>query len=112
MKLHQQEVLTFTINISLKTDSNTKTMIQQVQHLLLHLMVLIISLLLSGLITGDKFGNSVNFDGQKVYEGTYVTTRYTVDTSDLEQRFILRDNRADTSTLTVKVQNSGSTQQL
>ena len=43
-----------------------------------------------------------------VYEGTYVTTRYTADTSNLEQRFLLRDNRADTTTLTVKVQNSSS----
>ena len=55
-----------------------------------------------------KFGNSVNYDSIFVYEGTYVTTRYTVDTSNLEQRFLLRDNRADTSTLTVKVQNSSS----
>ena len=94
-----------TINVSLKTDSNTKTMPAGTAF----------STTLDGVtyqfvtiadITGTKFGNSVNFDAQKVYEGTYVTTRYTVDTSDLEQRFILRDNRADTSTLTVKVQNS------
>ena len=96
-----------TINISLKTDSNTKTMPAGTAF----------TTTLDGVnyqfvtiadITGTKFGNSVNFDAQKVYEGTYVTTRYTVDTSDLEQRFILRDNRADTSTLTVKVQNSAS----
>ena len=96
-----------TINISLKTDSNTKTMpagtaftttLDGVNYQFVTI----------GDITGTKFGNSVNFDAQKVYEGTYVTTRYTVDTSDLEQRFILRDNRADTSTLTVKVQNSAS----
>ncbi len=94
-----------TINVSLKTDSNTKTMPAGTAF----------STTLDGVtyqfvtiadITGTKFGNSVNFDAQKVYEGTYVTSRYTVDTSDLEQRFILRDNRADTSTLTVKVQNS------
>jgi len=96
-----------TINISLKTDSNTKTMPAGTAF----------STTLDGVsyqfvtiadITGSKFGNSVNFDAQKIYEGTYVTTRYTVDTSDLEQRFILRDNRADTSTLTVKVQNSAT----
>jgi len=96
-----------TINVSLKTDSNTKTMPAGTAF----------TTTLDGVnyqfvtiadITGTKFGNSVNFDAQKVYEGTYVTTRYTVDTSDLEQRFILRDNRADTSTLTVKVQNSAS----
>ena len=55
-----------------------------------------------------KFGNSVNFDSIDVFEGTYITTRYTVDTSDLEQRFLLRDNRADTSTLRVTVQNSST----
>ncbi len=59
-------------------------------------------------ITKPKFGNSVNFDSIDVYEGTFVETRYTADTSDLEQRFILRDNRADTSTLTVKVINSAT----
>jgi len=96
-----------TINVSLKTDSNTKTMPSGTAF----------STTLDGVtyqfvtiadVTGQKFGNSVNFDAQKVYEGTYVTTRYTVDTTDLEQRFILRDNRADTSTLTVKVQNSST----
>ena len=59
-------------------------------------------------ITKPKFGNSVNFDSVQVFEGTFIETRYTVDTSDLEQRFILRDNRADTSTLTVKVINSAT----
>ena len=44
----------------------------------------------------------------KIYEGTYVTSKYLVDTSNVEQRYILGDNRADTSTLTVKVQNSAS----
>ena len=96
-----------TINVSLRTDSNTKTMPSGTAF----------STTLDGVtyqfvtvadVTGQKFGNSVNFDAQKVYEGTYVTSRYTVDTTDLEQRFILRDNRADTSTLTVKVQNSST----
>ena len=41
-----------------------------------------------------------------VYEGTYITSKYIVDTSDVEQRFILGDNRSDTSTLTVRVQTS------
>ena len=59
-------------------------------------------------ITKPKFGNSVNFDSVEVFEGTFIETRYAVDTSDLEQRFILRDNRADTSTLTVKVINSAT----
>ena len=59
-------------------------------------------------IVKNKFGNSVNFDSINVYEGTYIETRYTADKSDLEQRFLLRDNRSDTSTLTVKILNSAT----
>ena len=59
-------------------------------------------------VTQTNSGNSVNFDSVKIYEGTYLTTRYTVDSTDLDQKFLLADNRADTSTLTVKVQNSSS----
>ena len=42
----------------------------------------------------------------KVYEGTYVTYQYTVDTSDVDQKFIIQSANADTSTLSVTVQNS------
>ena len=59
-------------------------------------------------ITSANSGNAVNFDGTEIYEGTYVTTKYTVDSSNVDQRFLLADNRADTTTLTVKVQNSSS----
>ena len=51
-------------------------------------------------------GIEVPFNDLKIYEGTYVTSRYTVDSSDVSQRFLLTDNRSDTTTLTVKVQNS------
>ena len=44
----------------------------------------------------------------KIYEGTFISTRYTVDSSDADQRFVLTSNSADTTTLTVKVQNSSS----
>ena len=53
-------------------------------------------------------GNSVIFYDVDIYEGTYVTTKYTVDTSNPDQRFLLVDPRADTTTLTVKIQNSSS----
>ena len=96
-----------TINVSLRTDSNTKTMPAGTAFST-SLDGVTYQFVTTADITGQKFGNSVNFDAQKVYEGTYVTTRYTVDTTDLEQRFTLRDNRADTSTLTVKVQNSST----
>ena len=61
-----------------------------------------------GDITATNTGTSVPFDGVKIYEGSYVTTRYTVDSTDVDQKFTLADARADTTTLTVKVQNSSS----
>ena len=41
-----------------------------------------------------------------IYEGTLVTYRYTVDSSDVDQKFIIPSVNADTSTLKVTVQNS------
>jgi len=43
-----------------------------------------------------------------VYEGTYVTYTYTNDTSDVDQRFLIPSDRADTTTIKVVVQNSSS----
>ena len=57
-------------------------------------------------VQSTSSGNTVNFDNTEIFEGTYVTTKYTVDSTDTEQRFIITDNRADTTTLTVTVQNS------
>ena len=48
------------------------------------------------------------FNGVSIYEGTLVTFKYTADTTDVDQRFIIPSARADTSTLLVKVQNSSS----
>ena len=48
------------------------------------------------------------FSSIPVYEGTLVTFKYTVDTSDPDQRFIIPSVNADTSTLKVQVQNSVS----
>ena len=59
-------------------------------------------------VTSSNTGAGVPFNSVKIYEGTYVTSRYTVDTSDADQRFLLTDNRADTTTLIVKVQTSSS----
>ena len=59
-------------------------------------------------VTASNSGNSIAFDGTLVYEGTYITTKYLVDTSDVDQRFILTDPATDTTTLSVKVQNSAS----
>ena len=96
-----------TINVSLTTSSATKTMpagtafsstVDDVSYQFVTIAD----------ITSSNNGGVVSFDSTKVYEGTFLTTKYLVDTSDVEQRYLLGDNRADTSTLTVKVQNSAS----
>ena len=46
------------------------------------------------------------FSNLNIYEGTYVTYQYTADNSDVDQRFLIQSANADTSTLTVQVQNS------
>ena len=59
-------------------------------------------------VTSSNVGNNIAFDSTTVYEGTYITTKYLVDTSDVDQRFILTDPATDTTTLSVKVQASGT----
>ena len=58
--------------------------------------------------TASQVGSGLLFSDVPIYEGTYVTTRYTVDSTNVNQKFILTSNLADTSTLTVKVQNSST----
>ena len=41
-------------------------------------------------------------------EGTYLNRRYTVNTNDLQQRFLIPNSNVDTSTLIVKVLNSST----
>jgi hypothetical protein len=48
------------------------------------------------------------FSNVTIYEGTLVTFRYTTDTTDTDQRFIIPSSLVDTSTLVVKVQNSST----
>jgi len=48
------------------------------------------------------------FHSIPIYEGTLVTFKYTVDTSDPDQKFIIPSINADTSTLKVQIQNSVS----
>ena len=46
------------------------------------------------------------FSNVTVYEGTLITFKYTVDSNDTDQKFIIPSVNADTSTLKVRVQNS------
>ena len=57
-------------------------------------------------ITKQNVGNFIPFDNVDIYEGTFTTTKYLVDSNEADQRFMLTDIRADITTLTVKVQNS------
>ena len=59
-------------------------------------------------VTKSNTGGTIPFLNTDIYEGTFITTRYTVNSSDIDQRFLLTDNRADTSTLTVKIQTSST----
>ena len=50
----------------------------------------------------------MRFINVPIYEGTLVTSRYTVDLNNIEQKFLVTDTRSDTTTLQVSVQNSAS----
>ena len=58
--------------------------------------------------TESNTGSQIKFESIPIYEGTFITTRTTVDQTDVDQRFVLPDNKADTNTLVVKVQTSAS----
>ena len=96
-----------TINVALTTNSSTKTMpagtafttkVDDVSYQFVTVAD----------VTAPNNGGIVSFDSTQVYEGTYITSKFVVDTSDIEQRFVIGDNRADTSTLSVKIQNSAT----
>ena len=48
------------------------------------------------------------FSNLLIYEGTYLNYKYTANTSDKDQRFIIPNDNVDTTTLTVKIQESSS----
>jgi len=48
------------------------------------------------------------FSNLNIFEGTYLNYKYTANTSDKDQRFIIPNDFVDTGTLTVKVQESSS----
>ena len=49
-----------------------------------------------------------NFSDVDIYEGTLVTFRYTVDNDDPDQKYIIQNANADTTTLKVSVQESST----
>jgi hypothetical protein len=59
-------------------------------------------------VTSSNSGSNIVFDDVRIYEGSYVSSRYVADTQNVEQRFLINDDRADTTTLSVIVQNSAT----
>jgi len=50
----------------------------------------------------------LRFNNIPIYEGTLVTAKYTVDSSNPEKKYMLTDKRSDTTTLRVSVQTSST----
>jgi len=57
-------------------------------------------------ITMSPLDGVYKFSNVTLYEGTLVNFKYTVDSTDVDQKFIIPNVNADTSTLKVTVQNS------
>lgn len=58
--------------------------------------------------TTTRSSGILSFTNIPIYEGTLISTKYTVNTANVDQRFLLASNRADTSTLVVSVQTSST----
>ncbi|MDP7368425.1 MAG: hypothetical protein QGH83_14345, partial [Candidatus Pacebacteria bacterium] len=58
--------------------------------------------------TASSTSGTFTFTGVQLYEGVRVSYRYNVDTSNLEQKFVIPSNKVDNSTLKVRVQASSS----
>ena len=59
-------------------------------------------------ITISPVNGVYKFENVPLYEGTLVTFKYTYDTNDTDQKFVIPSVLADTSTLKVIVQTSGT----
>ena len=59
-------------------------------------------------ITATPLDGVFTFSNVPLYEGTLVRFKYTVDSTDVDQKFIIPNANADTSTLKVSVQNSST----
>ena len=59
-------------------------------------------------ITTTPVDGVFTFSNVTLYEGTLVKFKYTVDETDVDQKFVIPNANADTSTLKVSVQNSAN----
>ena len=58
--------------------------------------------------TTIQAADTYTFSGLKLYEGTWTETKYTVNVSDVDQKFIIVNDNVDIATLLVTVENSSS----
>ena len=59
-------------------------------------------------VTTTPANGVYKFSNVPLYEGTLASFKYTVDTTDVDQRFIIPNNNADITTLKITIQNSAS----
>jgi len=59
-------------------------------------------------ITITPIDGVYKFSNVDIFEGTYLNFKYTANTSDTDQRFIIPNDNVDTTSLTIKVQESSS----
>jgi len=57
-------------------------------------------------VTVPVTDDSAFFENIEIYEGTFLTKEFTVDTSNIDQRYVIPNSNADTSTLVVQVKES------
>ena len=100
---------TATVNIKLNTSSlNTATMPAGTKFISNQLDNVAYEFITIDDMVGYSAGNHIPFESVVLYEGTRVSSKYTVDSTNLDQKFLLSDKGADTKTLRVSVQNSAS----
>lgn len=58
--------------------------------------------------TTSRTSGILQFRNIPLYEGTMITTKYTVDSNDVDQKFLIMSDKVDTNTLRVYVQSSSS----
>ena len=58
--------------------------------------------------TSQVINGVLTFSNIPIYEGTYITNRYTVDTKNVDQKFYVNDANGDTTTLIVDVFDNAS----
>ena len=58
--------------------------------------------------TSQVVNGVLTFSNIPIYEGTYITNRYTVDTKNVDQKFYVNDANGDTTTLIVDVFDNAS----